>query len=151
MKTKRKPKSTDQSRRRPFLNWQVDFDYLDTLSPEDLKWIQKFSDEFYSNGTRAPLQDRDQLRERWRAYQANRRDLATRRGVDPHTAELAGMEGAARGFGGLQDRAGGEDTLLEGVTARLAASEDPLEVLDGLLGEPEPEPVGRKPQKRSKL
>lgn len=77
--------------RRPYLAWTNDADYLAKLSPEDRQFYERFIGEYYRNATLHAVLDKDTRRERWRAYQANRRDLLTRHRVDPQTALDGGV------------------------------------------------------------
>jgi hypothetical protein len=60
------------------VNWAVDYDYADDLSPEDQAWLSRFTDEFYLSKAKPELQNQEQTRERWRAYKAGQRDLMSR-------------------------------------------------------------------------
>ena len=60
--------------------WQVDFDYCDELSPDQLLWLQKFSDEYYRNGyyyksNSDPLITHQQAKDRKKANYAASHDL----------------------------------------------------------------------------
>lgn len=111
----RKTKGTDQSRKSPHVNWQVDFDYLDKLDPASREWLEQFSGEFYKSQARV-LQSGDQIRERWRAYKANQRDVTSRTSIPVTADALHELQEEAVG-----DPGDPEEDLLEGIAARMAS------------------------------
>jgi hypothetical protein len=60
------------------VDWAVDYDYVDKLSPEELKWLETFTREHYFSWSKLELQTREQVRDRRRAYKAGQRDLMSR-------------------------------------------------------------------------
>ena len=68
-------------------------DYVEKLNPEERAWLDTFTDEYYLSKSKKTLHSQDQLRERWRAYKQNARDVSSRGGVFPEKQYDAKREG----------------------------------------------------------
>lgn len=67
--------------RYPTADWQLDQDYIPKLSETEKDWLNQFNKEYYLSND-AGLHTPEQIRERWRAFKQNARDVVSREMAD---------------------------------------------------------------------